>query len=49
LTTGNQLIKAELNLTPAVLQVTALRPLFQMNLLDEPRRYLTFPPTARGF
>jgi len=35
LTTGNQLIEAELNLTSQALQVKALRPLFQMNLLDE--------------
>ncbi len=35
LTTGNQLVEADLNLTPQALQVKALHPLFQMNLLDE--------------
>ena len=35
LTTGNQLVEADLNLTPQALQVKALRLLFQMNLLDE--------------
>jgi Tol biopolymer transport system component len=35
LTTGNQLMEADLSLTPQSLQVKALRPLFQMNLLDE--------------
>jgi hypothetical protein len=35
LTTGNQLVEADLNLTPQSLQVKALQPLFQMNLLDE--------------
>jgi eukaryotic-like serine/threonine-protein kinase len=34
LSTGNQLMKAELNLTAQSLQVKSLRPLFQMNLLD---------------
>jgi hypothetical protein len=32
--TGNQLMKAELNLGPQSLQVRSLSPLFQMNLLD---------------
>jgi Tol biopolymer transport system component len=36
LTTGNQVIKAELNLGPQSLQVKSLRPLFQMNLADVP-------------
>ena len=36
LTIGNQLMKAELNLTRQSLQVKALRPLFQMNLADTP-------------
>ena len=54
LTTGNQLIEADLNLTPQALQVKALRPLFQMNPLDEAapmfdvsadgRRFLTVTP-----
>jgi hypothetical protein len=35
LTTGNQLVEADLNLTSDALQVKALRPLFQMNMLDE--------------
>jgi hypothetical protein len=35
LTTGNQIVEADLNLTSEALQVKALRPLFQMNLLDE--------------
>ena len=35
LTTGNQLVEADLNLTAQALQVKELRPLFQMNLLDE--------------
>jgi Tol biopolymer transport system component len=34
LTIGNQLMKAELNLSGRSLQVKALRPLFQMNLAD---------------
>jgi hypothetical protein len=34
LSTGNQLMKAELNLTSQSLQVKSMRPLFQMNLLD---------------
>jgi Tol biopolymer transport system component len=34
LSTGNQLMKAELNLSGQSLQVKSLRPLFQMNLLD---------------
>jgi hypothetical protein len=34
LSTGNQLMKAELNLSAQSLQVKSLRPLFQMNLLD---------------
>jgi Tol biopolymer transport system component len=36
LTTGNQLTKAELNLSAQSLQVKSLRPLFQMNLADTP-------------
>jgi eukaryotic-like serine/threonine-protein kinase len=35
LTTGNQLMEADLSLTPQSLQIKAMRPLFQMNLLDE--------------
>ena len=34
LTTGNQLMKAELNLSAQSLQVKSLRPLFQVNLAD---------------
>lgn len=34
LSTGNQLMKAELNLSAQSLRVKSLRPLFQMNLLD---------------
>ena len=34
LTTGNQLMKAELNFSAHSLQVKSLRPLFQINLLD---------------
>jgi serine/threonine protein kinase len=54
LTTGNQLIEADLNLTGQALRVKSLRPLFQMNLLDEAapmfdvsadgRRFLTVTP-----
>ena len=36
LTIGNQLMRAELNLSAQSLQVRALRPLFQMNLADTP-------------
>jgi hypothetical protein len=36
LTTGNQLMKAELNLSAQSLQVKSLRPLFQINLADTP-------------
>jgi|HubBroStandDraft_2_1064218.scaffolds.fasta_scaffold00938_12 Tol biopolymer transport system component len=36
LTTGNQLTKAELNLSAQSLQVKSLRPLFQINLADAP-------------
>jgi len=36
LTTGNQLMKAELNLSAQSLQVESLRPLFQINLADTP-------------
>jgi Tol biopolymer transport system component len=36
LTIGNQLMKAELNLSGKSLQVKALHPLFQMNLADTP-------------
>ncbi|MGC2722202.1 MAG: hypothetical protein WA209_21665, partial [Candidatus Acidiferrales bacterium] len=35
LTTGNQVVEADLNLSREALQVKALRPLFQMNMLDE--------------
>jgi serine/threonine protein kinase/Tol biopolymer transport system component len=35
LTTGNEIVEADLNLTKDALQVKVLRPLFQMNLLDE--------------
>ncbi|MBZ5594925.1 MAG: serine/threonine-protein kinase [Acidobacteriia bacterium] len=34
LTTGNQLMEADLSLNPQSLQVKALRPLFQVNLVD---------------
>jgi len=34
LTTGNQLMEADLSLTPQSLQVKAIRPLFQVNLVD---------------
>jgi Tol biopolymer transport system component len=46
LTIGNQLMKAELNLTGQSLQVKALRPLFQMNLVDTPAPL--FDVTADG-
>ena len=36
LTTGNQRMKAELNLSAQSLQVKSLRPLFQINLADTP-------------
>jgi len=46
LTTGNQLMKAELNLSPQSLQVKSLRPLFQVNLADTPAPL--FDVTADG-
>jgi eukaryotic-like serine/threonine-protein kinase len=46
LSTGNQLMKAELNLSGQTLQVKSLRPLFQMNLLDVPAPL--FDVTADG-
>ena len=46
LTIGNQLMKAELNLTAQSLQVKSLRPLFQMNLADTPAPL--FDVTADG-
>jgi hypothetical protein len=46
LSIGNQLMKAELNLTGQSLQVKALRPLFQMNLADTPAPL--FDVTADG-
>ncbi len=46
MTIGNQLMKAELNLTGQSLQVKALRPLFQMDLVDTPAPL--FDVTADG-
>ena len=46
LSIGNQLMKAELNLTGQSLQVKALHPLFQMNLVDTPAPL--FDVTADG-
>jgi eukaryotic-like serine/threonine-protein kinase len=46
LSIGNQLLKAELNLTAQSLQVKSLRPLFQMNLADTPAPL--FDVTADG-
>jgi len=46
LSIGNQLMKAELNLTGQSLQVKALRPLFQVNLADMPAPL--FDVTADG-
>jgi hypothetical protein len=34
MSTGNQLIQADLDLTPQSLQVRSLRPLFAMNVVD---------------
>jgi serine/threonine protein kinase len=49
LTTGNQLVEADLNLTPQALQVKALRPLFQMNLLDEAAPLFDISADGRRF
>jgi hypothetical protein len=46
LTTGNQVMKAELNLNAHSLQVKSLRPLFQINLADTPAPL--FDVTADG-
>jgi Tol biopolymer transport system component len=49
LTTGNQLMKVELNLTAQSLQVKSLRPLFQMNLADTPAPLFDVTPDGQRF